>query len=205
MLGSLLLQERRPDALQYFEAAAQIAPWDPASHRAVGAALQDRGDLQGAIREYRIVLHARDPKLLAYTYANLGVIYRQLGNDAAARQNSDLALRSDPGTVRQMIQQLSGVVQARPTAPGYLRLGLLLEGAGQIQDAKSAFARALQLDPGRCCHLIFDLSFHLAMEVGPGHRRSHRNSALGRGASHSINLNYAAACNRTGRRLRSGS
>ena len=21
----------------------------------------------------------------------------------------------------------------------------------------------------RCCHLIFDLSFHLAMEVGPGH------------------------------------
>jgi len=37
MLGSLLLQERRPDALQYFEAAAQIAPWDPASHRAVGS------------------------------------------------------------------------------------------------------------------------------------------------------------------------
>ena len=148
MLGSLLLQERRPDALQYFEAAARIAPWDPASHRAVGAALQDRGDLQGAIREYQIVLHARDPKLLAYTYANLGVIYRELGNDAAARQNSDLALRSDPGTVRQMIQQLSALVQVRPAAPGYLRLGLLLEGEGQIQDAKSAFERALQLDPG---------------------------------------------------------
>jgi tetratricopeptide (TPR) repeat protein len=148
MLGSLLLKEGRLEGLQYFEAAARIAPSDPASHRAVGAALQDRGDLQGAIREYQIVLHARDPKLLAYTYANLGVIYRQLGNDAAARQNSDLALRSDPGTVRQMIQQLSGMVQARPTAPGYLRLGLLLQGANQTQDAKSAFARALQLDPG---------------------------------------------------------
>jgi len=39
-------------------------------------------------------------------------------------------------------------VQARPAAPGYLRLGLLLEGAGQLQDAKSSFERALELQPG---------------------------------------------------------
>jgi tetratricopeptide (TPR) repeat protein len=148
MLGILLFEQRRPDGLKYFEAAARIAPWDPASHRAVGAALQDRGDLEGAIREYQIVLHARDPKLLAYTYANLGVIYRQLGNDTAARQSSEQALRYDPGTVHEMIQQLSGVINARPAAPGYLRLGLLFEGAGQTQDAKSAFDRALELDPG---------------------------------------------------------
>jgi len=147
MLGSLLLQEQRPEGLQYFEAAARIAPLDPDSHQAVGAALQDRGDLQGAIREYQVVLRARDPRLLAYTYANLGVIYRQLGNDAAARLSSEQALRSDPGTVHQMIQQLSSMVRARPAAPGYLRLGLLLEGVGQPQDARSAFERALQLDP----------------------------------------------------------
>jgi predicted TPR repeat methyltransferase len=47
-----------------------------------------------------------------------------------------------------MIQQLSAAVSARPAAPGYLRLGLLLEVAGQIQDASSAFERALQMDPG---------------------------------------------------------
>jgi hypothetical protein len=57
----------------------------------------------------------------------------------------------------------------------------------------------------RCCHLIVDLRFHLATEVGPGHRRSHRNSALGRGASDSMNLNYAAAGNISRRLLRSGS
>ena len=142
MLGSVLVQERRPEALQYFEAAARIAPWDPDSHQAVGAALQDRGDLVGAIREYQVVLHARDPKILAYTYANLGVIYRELGNNAAARLSSEQALRADPGVVHQMIQQLSGMVQSHPAAPGYLRLGLLLEGAGQLQDAKSAFERA---------------------------------------------------------------
>jgi hypothetical protein len=148
MLGSLLLKEGRLEGLQYFEAAARIAPRDPASHRAVGAAMQDRGDLQGAIREYQIVLRAKDPRVRAYTYANLGVIYRQLGNDAAARLSSEQALRADPEEVSEMIQQLSGVVQARPTAPGYLRLGLLLQGAGQIQDAKSAFERAVHLDPG---------------------------------------------------------
>ena len=147
MLGSLLVQERRPEALQYFVAAARIAPWDPASHGAVGAALQDRGDLQGAIREYQVVLRAKDPKVLAYTYANLGVIYRELGNEAAARLSSEQALRSDAGEVREMIQQLSGMVHARPAAPGYLRLGLLLEGAGQQPEARLAFERALQLDP----------------------------------------------------------
>jgi tetratricopeptide (TPR) repeat protein len=148
MLGSLLVQEQRPEAMQYFEAAARIAPWDPDSHEAVGAALQDRGDLQGAIRAYQVVLHARDPRILAYTYANLGVIYRQLGNDAAARLSSEQAMRIDPATVRNMIESLGSVVQARPAAPGYLRLGLLLEGAGQLQDAKSSFERALELQPG---------------------------------------------------------
>jgi tetratricopeptide (TPR) repeat protein len=148
MLGSVLVQERRPEALQYFEAAARIAPWDPDSHQAVGAALQDRGDLQGAIREYQVVLHAKDPKILAYTYANLGVIYRELGNSAAAHLSSEQALRSDPVVVHQMIQQLSGMVEARPAAPGYLRLGLLLEGAGEAAQARSAYERALELDPG---------------------------------------------------------
>jgi hypothetical protein len=45
------------------------------------------------------------------------------------------------GTVRQMIRQLSGVIQARPAAPGYLRVGLPLENAGQTQDASSAFGQ----------------------------------------------------------------
>jgi hypothetical protein len=45
----------------------------------------------------------------------------------------------------------------------------------------------------RCCHLLVDLSSISNTEVGPGHRRSHRNSALGLGACNSMNLNYAAA------------
>jgi hypothetical protein len=50
-------------------------------------------------------------------------------------------LHCAPGTVRQMIQQLSGVIQSRPAAPGDLRLGLPLENAGEPQDARSAFGQ----------------------------------------------------------------
>jgi hypothetical protein len=57
----------------------------------------------------------------------------------------------------------------------------------------------------RCCHLLVDLSAISRWKLGQGHRRSHRNSALGRAASNSINLNYAAAGNTTGRLVRSGS
>jgi protein O-mannosyl-transferase len=146
-LGSLLLREGKPGALQYFETAARQAPWDPVSHGAVAASLQDHGDLQGALREYKIALRAKDPNFLAYTYANLGIIHRLLGNDNEARQDSQLAMHYDPGAIRGMIQQLSGALQAQPTAAGYLRLGLLLEVADRSQEARVAFEHALQLDP----------------------------------------------------------
>src|SRR3954468_19162256 len=46
----------------------------------------------------------------------------------------------------------------------------------------------------RCCHLLVDLYFISKDEVGPGDRRSHRNSALGSCFSFlSDGLVYAAA------------
>jgi protein O-mannosyl-transferase len=146
-LGGLLLREGKPEALQYFEAAAREAPFDPVSHGAVAASLQDRGDLQGAVREYTIALRAKDPNFLAYTYANLAIIHSLLGNDSEAHEEAERAMRYDPDGIREMVRQLAGVLQASPAAPGYLRLGLLSEVAGQSQDAKAAFQRALELDP----------------------------------------------------------
>jgi Tfp pilus assembly protein PilF len=147
-MGNLLIKQGNMEALQYFEAAARMAPWDPVSHGAVAAAMQDRGDLRGAVREYQTALRANpDPKFQAYTYANLGVIYRLLGDRVSAQQNAQLALRADPDAVREIIQQLSDTLAARPAAPGYLRLGMLLEGAGESQQARAAYERALALDP----------------------------------------------------------
>jgi protein O-mannosyl-transferase len=147
-LGNLLLKEGNPEAVHYFEAAARIAPWDPVSHGAVAATLQDRGDLQGAIREYNIALHANpDDKFRAYAFANLGVIYRQIGNYRLAAENFASARQAEPAEVQEMIDQLAQVVALRPSAPGYLRLGYLLEGAGRAVDAQHAFLQAAGLDP----------------------------------------------------------
>src|SRR5215470_6874336 len=110
-LGNLLLREGNPEALHYFEAAARIAPWDPVSHGAVAASLQDRGDLQGAIREYEIALRANpDAKFQAYSFANLGVIYRQIGNDRLALKNFASARQAGPAAVQEMIDQLAQMV-----------------------------------------------------------------------------------------------
>jgi protein O-mannosyl-transferase len=146
-LGGLLILEGKADeANRHFAAAARAAPWDPVSHLGLGAAAQDRGDLQEAIGAYRVALRSKDPELRALTYVNLGVVYRQLGDYAAARQNSEQALAQYPKIFGEMIQQITDALQEAPSASGYVRLGFLLEGAGRVQDAKSAFERALQIE-----------------------------------------------------------
>jgi Tfp pilus assembly protein PilF len=147
-MADFLVQQNRPEALDYYEAAANIVPLDPAIHGKRASVLQDHGDFQGAIREYNIVLRSSpDPTIQAYTYASLGVIYRQIGDYAKARENSEQALRLDSDAVHNTILQISQAVTTSPDAPGYLQLGLLLEGAGQMAEARAAYTQALRLDP----------------------------------------------------------
>jgi len=147
-MGDVLFEQGRPEALDYYEAAADIVPLDPAVHGAHASTLQDRGDFQGAIREYNIVLRADpDTAMKAHTYASLGVVYRELGDYAKARASSERALRLDSDAVDKTIRQLSELVAAHPDAPAYFQLGLLQEGAGQVAEARSAYEHALKLNP----------------------------------------------------------
>ena len=147
-MADLLLRHGHPEALLYYQVAAGIAPWDPISHGAIASSLQDRGDFQGAIREYNIALRANpEAAMQANIYASLGMIYREIGDYTTAREDSERALRLDSDVVHQRIQQLSNLVDSRPAAPGYFQLGLLQEGAGQIAEARAAYEKALRLNP----------------------------------------------------------
>lgn len=147
-VGNILLAQGRPEALRYYEAAANIAPWDPMSHEILASSLQDRGDFHGAIRVYEVVLGANpNAKIQAHTYASLGVIYRELGDYTRAREDSERALRLDSDAVHQTIRQATELVAAHPDATGYFQLGLLQEGAGQLADARAAYEQALRLNP----------------------------------------------------------
>jgi hypothetical protein len=147
-IANLLMEQGRPEALPYYQAAADLAPWDPLSHGVLASVLQDRGDFQAAIRDYDVVINSGvDAKVQAHAYASLGVIYRELGDYARAREASTRALSLDASSVNESIRQLTKLVNARPAAASYLQLGLLQEGAGQIPEARSSYEQALHLDP----------------------------------------------------------
>jgi protein O-mannosyl-transferase len=146
-MGYVLLHQGRREALRYYEAAASITPWDPISHNAIAGNLQDSGKLIEAIHEYNIALNAKpESKLLAHIYAELGFIYRELGDDAQAQQNSALSLRTDPEELPNMISQLSQRLAEHPAALGYFRLGSLLEAANRLPEAKAAYEKALEIN-----------------------------------------------------------
>jgi predicted negative regulator of RcsB-dependent stress response len=148
LAGLLLEQGQLDEANENFKQAAEEAQWDPVSHLALGASAQDRGDLQEAVRQYQVALQFQDSTLVAITYANLAIIFRQMGDNAAASQHSQQALRHNPDVFRLMIQQAKEIAESAPAPSNYVRLGLLLESAGQAPEARSAFERALQLDSG---------------------------------------------------------
>jgi tetratricopeptide (TPR) repeat protein len=58
----LLFRQGNPESLRYYAEAARIAPWDPMSHEAVAAMLEQEGRYQEAIQAYDVVLRgSTDP------------------------------------------------------------------------------------------------------------------------------------------------
>lgn len=164
MGGALLLLDKPDEAHAHFEAAARINPHDPMSHSNLGAYLQEHNQLREAVQEYQATIQmTSDPALLASTYANLGAAYRDLGEDAKARESYDAALRLNAGQFNaylglgrlverqgkldEAIANYSRSVEIRPTESGFLRLGHALEVKGRRQESISAFQQALQLNP----------------------------------------------------------
>ena len=164
-LGGALLHEGEPEAaFPHFQAAAQINPRDPMSHNNLGVYFQTHGRLNDAIAEYQSAIAlTSDAGLLAQTHANLGAAQRTLGEDAAARESFNQALRlnSDQssawlglglleqknGNLQDAIRDLSRSVQSHPTAENFLYLGRALQQAQRRSDALAAYEQALKIDP----------------------------------------------------------
>jgi len=148
-IGELLVNtEHRPEALPYFEAAARIDPYDPTSHQWIAWHLQGQGQLQDAIRNYEVVVReSQDPSQLVFADINLCVLFGELGDYARAHEAFAHAWRTDPQRTEAEIRRLAEDVSAHPADEGYLRLGLLLNQGGQLADARTAYQKALALNP----------------------------------------------------------
>jgi protein O-mannosyl-transferase len=157
LANSLFAEGRYEEGIPHLQKYASMEPYDAKAHARLAAYFQDHGELPEAAQEYQAAIRASafvakfgppglDSGMLAITYANLAVVYVQLGDAAHAAENGRNALTTDSDAVEQMLRQLSQMVAAHPTALGYLRVGLLLEVLGYPSEAQQVFARAQQLN-----------------------------------------------------------
>ena len=153
---------------------------------------QSRGDLFGAIAEYKLALLADESNALAWN--SLGVCMATLGKYAEARGLFEEALKRAPddpmiaynlGAVCQSLHDAEAAAAhfeaCLKLAPGHLyaevRLGQLAEAAGNFQEARSRYESAATLDTGSA--LPFRHLARLALHEGrPDLAREYLHQAL---------------------------
>ena len=159
-LGMALLRRgRMEDAIPHFRAAAAIDPSDPVSNMNIGIYEHSRGAVPMAIEQYKKAISlARNPKLKAEAYNNLGYAYKDIGDYADAQQNLQAAVNINPeyvgawislGLVAQKsgdfglaIQAYSRALKIEPSGFGYVLLAQALEHNGQKSEAQAAMQQA---------------------------------------------------------------
>jgi tetratricopeptide (TPR) repeat protein len=135
------------DAYRYYDEAARIAPWDPVSHEAIAALLDEQGRYQEALQSYNVVLrNSQDPEALALAYSNLSVIDSRLGNRTQARADAEQASKIAPAKIQVQIDGLTRFYEQNPSAKGYVKLSLLLNNMGRTAEARAACKKAAAID-----------------------------------------------------------
>jgi serine/threonine-protein kinase len=132
-LGHIFNWDARPrqseQAIAYFRAAVALRPGSAAAHNVLGAALADKGDLDGAIAAYRQAITLNPNHVFAYD--NLGKALLDKGHldDAVAAFRQALAIESKDGLA-------------------HVGLGLVLIARNDPEGAIAEFRSAIALNPG---------------------------------------------------------
>ncbi len=136
------------DALPHFQKAAKMQSKDPLRRIDLAEDLAECDRIPEAIAEYEAAIQlTSDPEKQARSYQSLAILYGELGEYSKVRESYRQALRIDPQLGEEMIRTLSKSFASDPSAGGYLSLGMLLEAAGRMPEARVAYQRALRLDP----------------------------------------------------------
>lgn len=147
-IGDLLAAEQKPEALQYYREAVQLAPWNSETQFPLAVCLQDHGLLQEAAEHYgEFVRSSGDRREVAFAYVNLSTIFGELGDVDRAHITFVRAQRTDPQVVTDMIGSVNEAAKAAPSDDAYFCLGLLLEQSGRLPAARDAYLQALKINP----------------------------------------------------------
>ncbi len=166
LLALLVLPQRMrvwKDGYTLFHQMMQEAPAYPAGHFNYAFELRRRGDIDGAVAEYRRAI-ALDPGM-ALAYSNLGALLQSKGELAEAESLYRRTIELRPeyalawnnlGIVRYKRGDGTGAVQAfrraielKPDDAGSVyNLGRIYQQAEMADSAKVMFERAYRLEPG---------------------------------------------------------
>lgn len=131
-LGTALLKMGRPEeAIPHFRAAVAAYPYDPNTDLNLGIYEQMHGNYTAAIEWYQKAANiARNPKVKARAYNNLGYAYKETGDYITARESLQKSVKADP-----------------EFAGGWISLGLMAQKTGDMAEAVNAYSRGVQLHP----------------------------------------------------------
>jgi tetratricopeptide (TPR) repeat protein len=132
------------------------------AHNALGAALQESGQVREAIRQYEQALRLNPD--CAEAHYNLGVVSQKQGRQEKAIEHWEQALRINPnypeahsdlgtaliqlGKVQEAMAHWEQAVRINPNlAEAHYNLGLALMGQGRLQEAIGHYEQALQIIP----------------------------------------------------------
>jgi len=158
---TLMLMDRRDEAIPHLEAAAKGLPGDFAVHQALGVALIGRGDIKRGIAALQKVIPGkRTEALWQWQYAQ---ILAQGRMDQQAFQAAKVATEIDPKFVPAWETQYFMLHNFRdnegalkiarkllaldPSAYHQMMVGHMEGGLGRYSDARRSFERALEMDP----------------------------------------------------------
>jgi tetratricopeptide (TPR) repeat protein len=158
----LLGQGRFAEGCAHFQSAANILPNDVPAQEGLAVCAQARGDSRGAIDRYENALSlTAEPTFRATAFANLGSIYRELGDYQHAKENYDSALQLNPDLPLALVgsglmaqkrwdysraaSQYERAMHVEPTSVGYLLLAKALQQSGRAAEAALAFEQARRL------------------------------------------------------------
>lgn len=162
--AALLAQHKVEEAGQHFQAGIDINPKDASSLLDIAVCDKDLGNTQAAIEHNRAAIRvSHDPLLRALAFSNLGTIYRNTGDYAAAAQSYSASLALSPknalalygmgmvaqktGKLDQAIIYYSYGVQQETTDVGLVLLAQALEKSQHRAEAQAALAEAKKISP----------------------------------------------------------
>ena len=152
---ALMASDRSVEAVDHLQNAVRIRPSYALSHLSLAGALQLSGRPREAILEYETALGLGPAQsMLVAAYENLGRSYEQVGNYKDARACYEQALRINPEqqSTKEALDHLNlsealRNVAESPSGRAFLRLGQILQKSGRVSQARTAYERALDLDP----------------------------------------------------------